>query len=79
VRKTGLRKIVLVAATAAAAMTAPVHGATQTGRTSILLPGYSTASAAIRLATAVCGGNGCYAVQTKQNPRHTKFKPLGHG
>jgi hypothetical protein len=37
------------------------------------------AAAPIRLATVVCGGNGCVPIQTKQIQKPRKFKALGHG
>ena len=75
-----MRKIALTALAAAAITVGavPVHGAVPSDRIAPSRAGYAAPLVSIRLAAAVCGGNGCYVVQTKQKPRR-KFQVLGHG
>jgi hypothetical protein len=39
----------------------------------------ANASALIRVATVVCGGNGCAPVQTKAYQKRKQFQAMGHG
>ena len=39
----------------------------------------SAAAGEIRVATVVCGGNGCVPVQTKAYQKRKQFQAMGHG
>jgi hypothetical protein len=84
-RKTGMRKTVLAALAAAATLSGgmPVHGAclpsfAAPALAAALAPDFSTPAGPVRLASIMCGTNGCNPVQTKQKARR-KFQTLGHG
>jgi hypothetical protein len=65
-----MRKIFLSALTTAAILSGGM--ATQSAEPAI------QSAAPVQLATMMCGGNGCVAVQTKHQPKR-KFQTLGHG
>jgi hypothetical protein len=75
-----MRKTLVTALTAAAIFSAGISIARTAAFLASPSAGIAEASASeIRVATVVCGGNGCAPVQTKAYQKRKQFQAMGHG